>query len=270
MNVLGKNTEVALRGPVAVLTLRRSAVLNAVDMAFAQELLGTATYLAGHPGLRVVVVRGEGRAFCAGIDLKELSAGQLPFEFFEVWERALRTFETMDKIVVAAMHGYALGGGLQLALAADVRASTPSCMFGLPAVKESLVPGLSPWRLPRVIGLGRCRELIVSGRNVDGCEARAMGLVDQENARPAGKSARSDIAPAIVAHAAGTTTAPGVSKRAWASAIAASMPSALAIEPISSATQTSARCGSSMSNDSPCTRSSFAASGAASRRAAAE
>jgi len=174
-----KYTDIDCQGKVATLVLARGVVLNAVNTEFATELLAAATYLAGHPDIRVVSIRGEGRAFCTGIDLKELSAGDLPFSYFGIWEKALRTFETMNKIVVVGLHGYALGGGLQLALAADVRVSTRSCLLGLPAIGESLIPGLGPWRLARMVGTGRARDLVVSGRWVSGSDAYACGLVDR-------------------------------------------------------------------------------------------
>jgi enoyl-CoA hydratase/carnithine racemase len=83
------------------------------------------------------------------------------------------------------MHGYCLGGGLQLALAADIRVSTPDCRIGLPAIKESLIPGLGTWRLPRYIGWGRAKRMILGGQDIQGEEALRIGLVDhlvpQEN-----------------------------------------------------------------------------------------
>jgi enoyl-CoA hydratase/carnithine racemase len=84
----------------------------------------------------------------------------------------------MEKIVVVGMHGYCLGGALQLALACDIRVSTPGCQLGLPAINESLIPGLSTWRLPRYIGWGRAKKMIFGGENISGEEALRIGLVD--------------------------------------------------------------------------------------------
>jgi len=84
----------------------------------------------------------------------------------------------MEKIVIVGIHGYCLGGGLQLALACDIRVSTPNCQIGLPAIRESLIPGLSTWRLPRYVGWGRAKKLIIGGENITGAEASAIGLVD--------------------------------------------------------------------------------------------
>jgi len=94
------------------------------------------------------------------------------------WEGALRKFELMNKVVVAAINGWCLGGGLQLALACDVRVSVESAQMGLPAVKEGLIPGMGVYRLPRAIGITRARRYILSGELVDGREAERIGLVD--------------------------------------------------------------------------------------------
>ena len=118
------------------------------------------------------------RAFSTGIDLKDLAAGDLDQSYFDIWDRALRVFETMDKLVLCLIHGYALGGGLQLALASDIRVCTPSAKLGLPAIKEGLIPGLGTFRLARYIGLGRAKQLIIRGNMIDGAEAERIGLVD--------------------------------------------------------------------------------------------
>jgi enoyl-CoA hydratase/carnithine racemase len=84
----------------------------------------------------------------------------------------------MEKIVIVGMQGYCLGGALQLALACDIRVSTPNCQIGLPAIKESLIPGLSTWRLAKYVGLGRAKRLILGGENLSGEECMKIGLVD--------------------------------------------------------------------------------------------
>lgn len=165
-------------GKVGRLTLQRPDLLNAMNHQAVLDLNRAAESIRGDEDIRVVLVRGEGRAFSTGIDLKELSAGGSGLEYHKHFERALRTLETTEKIVLAAMHGYCLGGGLQLALACDIRLSTPDCVIGLPAIRECLVPGLSTFRLARYIGLGRAKHLILSGDNIDGRRAYEIGLVD--------------------------------------------------------------------------------------------
>lgn len=165
-------------GKVAHLTLSRPHLLNAVDFDTAVEFYGVAEALRDDPDVRVIVIRGDGRAFCTGIDLKQLSAGETPVEYYARWDGALRIFETMDKFVVCVIQGYALGGGLQLALASDIRIATEDAQLGLPAINESIVPGLSTFRLPRFVGWGRAKWMVLTGENVDGRTAVDIGLVD--------------------------------------------------------------------------------------------
>jgi enoyl-CoA hydratase len=165
-------------GKLAWITFTRERYLNAMNNAATVQLNRLTLALREDPEVRVVVIRGQGRAFCTGIDLKELAADQIDMTYFKLWEKALRQFETMDKIVIVGMQGYCLGGALQLALAADIRVSTADCQLGLPAIKESLIPGLGPWRLPKYIGWGRAKRLVLGGQNINGEEAYQIGLVD--------------------------------------------------------------------------------------------
>lgn len=165
-------------GKLAWVTFTRERYLNAMSNEATFQLNQIARVLGEDPDVRVVVIRGQGRAFSTGIDLKQLSANEIDMTYHHRWEKALRLFEIMDKIVIVGMHGYCLGGALQLALAADIRVSTPDCQLGLPAIKESLIPGMSVWRLPRYVGWGRAKQLILGGQNVSGEAGLAMGLVD--------------------------------------------------------------------------------------------
>jgi len=163
---------------VGTLTLNRPDLLNAVNYQASLDLNRAAEDIRDDPDLRVVLIRGAGRAFCTGIDLKQLQAGETPNRYYENWDRALRILELADKILICAMHGYALGGGLQLALACDIRIATSDCKLGLPAIKEGIIPGLGTLRLPRYIGLGRAKWMALSGENVDGRRGYEIGLVD--------------------------------------------------------------------------------------------
>jgi enoyl-CoA hydratase/carnithine racemase len=165
-------------GKLAWLTFTRENHLNAMNNACIDQINRIAMALREDPDVRVVVIRGEGKAFSTGIDLKELAADRIEMDYHRRWEQALRLFETMEKLVIVGMHGYCLGGALQLALAADIRVSTAECKIGLPAIKESLIPGLATLRLPRYIGWGRAKKMILGGQNIDGQEALRIGLVD--------------------------------------------------------------------------------------------
>jgi len=165
-------------GKLGWITLERSQALNAVNNEANRQFERLVLALGEDPQIRVVVVRGAGRAFCTGIDLKEYADGAIAMAYHRRWEKTLRRMETMEKLFVVGLHGYCLGGGLQLALACDIRVSTENCRIGLPAVRESLVPGLSTWRLPRYIGLGRAKKMILGGEDIDGRRALGIGLVD--------------------------------------------------------------------------------------------
>ncbi len=170
--------DVRTDGPLVRVEMTRPHLLNAVAMTGVRELLDAARCIAEDDAIRMVAITGAGRAFCTGMDLKDLSAGRIEQSYFEMWDGALRAFETMDKLVVCLLHGYAIGGGLQLALACDIRVCTPTTRLGLPAIKESLLPGLGTYRLARYVGLGRAKSLIIRGNMIDGKEAERIGLVD--------------------------------------------------------------------------------------------
>ena len=165
-------------GYVARLTLNRPHVLNAINFQGTLDLRRVTQDIYEDTELRVVVIPGAGRAFCSGIDLKELSSAGVPFEYFQNWDESLRMLERAEKLILCAIHGYALGGGLQLPLACDIRIATEDCVIGLPAAPEAFIPGLATYRLPRYIGLGRAKNMILSGENIDGKQAHQIGLVD--------------------------------------------------------------------------------------------
>lgn len=165
-------------GRVGRLTLSRPRLLNAMNFQGALDLNAAAEAIRDDPDVRLVLIRGAGRAFCTGIDLKQLSGGETPVAYYESWDRALRILEHAEKVLICAMHGYALGGGLQLALACDIRIATGDCQMGLPAIREGIAPGLGTLRLPRFIGLGRAKRMALSGENVDGRRSLEIGMVD--------------------------------------------------------------------------------------------
>jgi enoyl-CoA hydratase/carnithine racemase len=166
-------------GRVATITLNRPERLNALDYSSKWDLKAALTHAAADDAVRVVAFRGAGRAFCAGINLKELSQGRIDERNFELWEECLRIIETMDKLAVALMQGYALGSGVQLAVACDLRIAAPGTQFGLPAGREGLLPGLAVWRLAKFVGLGRAMELALIGDSIDAAEARRIGLISE-------------------------------------------------------------------------------------------
>src|SRR5690348_15286231 len=113
-----------VEGPLARLRFNRPEALNAANRAWVNDLVTATTHLAQHKELRVVIVGGEGRSFCSGLDVKELARGNLHTEWFEIWERGVSALEDLDAITIAAIHGYCLGGGLQVAIACDLLLAT--------------------------------------------------------------------------------------------------------------------------------------------------
>ena len=167
-----------VRGGVATLTLNRPDVLNALHNDLAAQLADHAEAAAKDPGVRVVVVRGKGRAFCSGMDRTALSAGKIGEAFFRHWVRGLNCLEDMDKLVVGVLHGYSIGGGLQLAVACDLRLAAADAILGLGATRHGLIPDGSIMRLARIIGLGRAKELTLLNDHITPDAALAMGLVN--------------------------------------------------------------------------------------------
>jgi len=167
-----------IEGPLAYITLNRPEVLNAMNLAWPRELLAITKALARNKKVKVVVISGAGRAFCSGIDLKVLSRGAIPMAWFRETELAFRSVEQLRQFVICAAHRYCIGGGLQLALASDLRIVTDNTQFALTAVKECLIPGMGAFRLARYVGLGRAKRIALSGEYIGAQEAQAIGLVD--------------------------------------------------------------------------------------------
>jgi enoyl-CoA hydratase/carnithine racemase len=168
-----------LDGPVGRITLNRPEVLNAGDPRWVAELNDAVARIATQANLRLVVVSGAGRAFSTGVDLKSLARGDMALAHFVAWEDAMTVIERMPVPFIAAINGHCLGGGLQLALVCDYRLAAADATIGLPAVKECLIPSMSLYRLPRLIGLARARELILTGEPISAARAEEYGLVDR-------------------------------------------------------------------------------------------
>jgi enoyl-CoA hydratase/carnithine racemase len=168
-----------VNGPLARLCLNRPEALNAANWAWVNDLVSATDYLAHSPQAHVVIVSGEGRAFCSGLDVKELAHGNLSLEWFATWERGVVALANLDAITIAAVHGYCLGGGLQVALACDLRIASNDAVMSIPAVKEGVVAALGPMRLARLIGAGPAKRLCFLGRRFGPEEALELGLITE-------------------------------------------------------------------------------------------
>lgn len=163
---------------VAWITLNRPEVLNALDNELAAALATRAEAAAADGAVRAVVVSGAGRAFCSGMDRTALASGRIGEEFYRHWIRGLNCLEDMPKIVLAVLHGHSIGGGLQLALACDLRVATDDAVLALGATRHGIIPDGAVLRLARVVGLGRAKELALLNDAVSPAAAHAMGLVN--------------------------------------------------------------------------------------------
>ena len=170
------------RGVVYV-TLNRPEARNALSLAVNTRLIEIAGELAADPAVRAVVLTGAGdKAFCAGADLKErkgVSAADSG-PYIDAIGGAINTWANLPQPTVAAVNGYAFGGGMELALACDFRIAAERAQFGLTEVRLGIMPGAGgTQRLPRLIGVARAKELVLRGRRIDAGEARGIGLVSQ-------------------------------------------------------------------------------------------
>jgi enoyl-CoA hydratase/carnithine racemase len=200
---------------VATITLARPEKLNAMDRGTFAELESAAATAAADSRVRAVLVTGEGRAFSSGLDVAEFS-GRADLDEAEAvvadLQRAISALERMPKPVVAAVNGLAVGGGLQLAIACDLRIASEDAQFAAMEMRWAIVPDLGGTeRLPRLIGLGRAKELILTGRPVRAAEAERIGLVTR--VVPADRLA-TEAAELAAGLAAGPTLALGLAKQA--------------------------------------------------------
>jgi enoyl-CoA hydratase len=168
-------------GAVAVVTLNRPRVLNALDTQTIDELRRAVLELKHDEAIRCLIVTGAGeKAFVSGADIEQLvklSATEAK-GYSANGQHVFDLVENMGKPVIAAINGYALGGGCELAMACTVRLAAEGAKLGLPEIKLGLIPGFGgTQRLPRLVGKGRALELILTGRMVDAQEALAIGLV---------------------------------------------------------------------------------------------
>lgn len=168
---------------VATITLNRPDVHNAMNEAMRRELTALFTELATDDAVRVVVVTGAGeRAFSAGADIREFVAPQPPTRFREQ-RRRVDFRAAMDRCpqpLIAAIRGYAFGGGLELALACDIRIASDDARLGLTEIDLAIIPGGGgTQRLPRLVGRGKALEMILTGARLGAAEALGVGLIER-------------------------------------------------------------------------------------------
>jgi len=171
---------VETRADGVALVLLQNPPLNALSRTVLAALAGTAARLADDPAVKAVVVAGDGKAFAAGADISEFSDGEAARDIGAHFRRAFDAVAAIPRPVIAAVHGVALGGGLELAMACDLRIAADTARVGQPEILLGIIPGAGgTQRLSRLVGPARAKELIWSGRQVKAEEALVIGLVDR-------------------------------------------------------------------------------------------
>lgn len=203
--ILVERAPVEQGGAIVTLTLNRPDKLNAIDSPMLDALDQVLGRIERDAEIRAVVLTGAGRAFSAGADIKEWTA-LAPLEFSRIWgQRGHALFDRLAGLrppVIAAINGIAFGGGLELALCADIRIASAAARFGLPEVTIGTVPGWGgTQRLPRLIGAGRAKHMIFSGQPIDAARAEVFGLVSEVTEPDALTERANELARTIAANA---------------------------------------------------------------------
>jgi enoyl-CoA hydratase/carnithine racemase len=167
------------QGPIAWLRMDRPEALNAFDAPMIEQMRRYVAQVAGDRDIRAVVMAGNGRSFCTGVDVKGLKEGSVGLEWFRDWHHMTAELEHLEIPVVAAVQGHCLGGGLMLTLTADYRIAADDLRIGLGAVRHGILPGSAPQRLAGAVGSLAARRLCLFGEYVDAAEALRIGLVDR-------------------------------------------------------------------------------------------
>ncbi len=175
------SVDVRREGRVALITVNRPEALNALSSAILEELHEELTAMKRDDDVGAIVLTGEGeKSFIAGADIHELATKTAlqAREYAELGQEVAHTLETIRKATIAAVNGYALGGGCEMALACDIRLCSENAVFGQPEVNLGIMPGWGgTQRLARTTSLGFAKELILTGRMIDSAEALERGLV---------------------------------------------------------------------------------------------
>jgi enoyl-CoA hydratase/carnithine racemase len=164
---------------IATIRFTRPATGNRIDVAMLKDLERVCHHLEDDSAAKVVVFRGEGPDFCQGIDFRAFDPNAIDIHGFAKWEKCIALIERIPKATVAAVHGRVEGGGLQLALACDIKIATADAVFRLPEVQLGFLPGMATFRLAKYIGIGRARRMMLTARPVSADEAASIGLIDE-------------------------------------------------------------------------------------------
>jgi enoyl-CoA hydratase len=175
-----KTLQVTKEGNVVTAFLHRPRSRNSINMQMVNDLSGLIDEIEDASDVAVLVLRGSREVFSSGIDLRDFSVEKPPDIYgLQKWEQMCRQLEGLNKFTVAAVQGECTGGGFQLVLLCDARIAEKRTVFCLNEVKLGFLPGMATFRLPKYVGLGRARNIILTGRPVTAEEALSWGLLDQ-------------------------------------------------------------------------------------------
>jgi enoyl-CoA hydratase len=178
-----KNLLFAVEDGVAIITFNRPKALNAMNSETMKELYDAVIRCKTDEAVKAIILTGSGeKAFVAGADISEMKdlRPKEALAFMELGHETLRALETLPKPSVAAVNGFALGGGTEISMACDMRFASETARFGQPEILIGLIPGWGgTQRLPRLVGMGRAKELIMGGGQIDAKRAYEIGLVNQ-------------------------------------------------------------------------------------------
>lgn len=177
-----KNIIIEITDKIAILKVNRPEVLNAVNTETILEIESAMKEFNENKDVRVIIITGEGKSFVSGSDILRLAQmdSLQAREYSQIGQRVLAFIENMEKPVIAAVNGYALGSGCEIAMACDIRIASEKAKFGQPEVKLGLIPGhAGTQRLARLVGIGRAKELIFTGDLIDAQESYRIGLVNK-------------------------------------------------------------------------------------------
>jgi len=180
--VISMNVLYETRDSVAIITLNRPDAMNSLNLGLLRELERAISQAEDSLDVNVLIITGTGRAFVAGADIQQMK-GLAPNDaraFGKYGSSVLSKIEAISKPVIAAVNGYALGGGCELCLACDIRIAGTKAKFGQPEVSLGITPGFGgTQRLPRVVGVAKAKELIYTAKTIDAEEAMQIGLVNK-------------------------------------------------------------------------------------------
>jgi enoyl-CoA hydratase len=172
------NILVEQRGRVGLVTLNRPEALNALDKATMEQLVAAVTAMDADPGVGAVVITGSSKAFAAGADIKEMASQDYMEMYAADWFRGWEDFTRLRIPVIAAVAGFALGGGCELAMMCDLIIAGDNAKFGQPEINLGVLPGMGgSQRLTRAVGKAKAMDMILTGRSIGAEEAERSGLV---------------------------------------------------------------------------------------------